>query len=84
MINIHQAINLPVLNNEQRARIGTLHKTNSFAARIEGASYISEHISHHLKNHFIHKPKNYRPLIYWYIHKNKKNTLQNVLKRFEM
>lgn len=37
--HIPGAINVPVLNNEQRAEVGTLFKENAFEARKLGASY---------------------------------------------
>lgn len=39
------AVNLPVLDDEERRQIGTLYKANSFAARHEGATLISANIA---------------------------------------
>lgn len=39
------AINLPVLNNQERAEIGTLYKENSFEARHQGAIRVSRNIA---------------------------------------
>lgn len=39
------AINLPVLNDEERAEIGTLYKENSFEARHQGAIRVSRNIA---------------------------------------
>ena len=59
------AISSPVLDNEQRAQIGTLYKQESaFAARKLGAAFVSINIARHLQTQFIDKPKNWRPLIY--------------------
>ena len=59
------AINLPVLDDAERARVGTLYKQVSpFAARKLGAALISRNISRHLEAHFADKPRAYRPLIY--------------------
>ncbi|MEM9539907.1 MAG: tRNA 2-selenouridine(34) synthase MnmH [Cyanobacteria bacterium P01_E01_bin.42] len=59
------AINLPVLNDEERARVGTIYKQNSpFSAKKIGASLVSQNISHHLHSHFAEKAENYYPLIY--------------------
>ncbi|MFP4008521.1 MAG: tRNA 2-selenouridine(34) synthase MnmH [Spirulinaceae cyanobacterium] len=59
------AINLPVLNNEERSRVGTIYKQESpFAARKIGAALISRHIAEHLETHFQNKDKDYQPLIY--------------------
>lgn len=59
------AINLPVLDNEERARIGTLHKqVSAFEAKKAGAALVSRNIAHHLDAYFAEKPKGYRPLVY--------------------
>ena len=59
------AINLPVLDNEERARIGTLHKqVSAFDAKKAGAALVSRNIANHLEAYFAEKPKGYRPLVY--------------------
>ncbi len=59
------AINLPVLNDEERARIGTLHnQASAFEAKKAGAALVSRNIAHHLESVLRDKPRNYRPLIY--------------------
>jgi tRNA 2-selenouridine synthase len=59
------AINLPVLNNEERARVGSLHKqTSAFEAKKVGAALVSRNIADHLDTYFTAKPKGYRPLVY--------------------
>jgi len=62
--HIPNAINLPVLSNDQRAEVGTLYKQDPFAARKVGAALVSENISNHLKHHFAHQGKDYRPVVY--------------------
>jgi tRNA 2-selenouridine synthase len=44
------AINLPVLDNEQRKTIGTLHKHHRFEARRQGAAMVAKNIATHLGN----------------------------------
>lgn len=59
------AINLPVLNDEERCLVGTIYKQSSpFDARKIGASLVSKNIAAHLDSHFAAKEKDYRPLIY--------------------
>lgn len=59
------AINLPVLNNQERAEVGTLYKqVSAFVARKQGAALVAQNLSHHLSHHFAEKPKGYHPLIY--------------------
>ncbi len=63
--HLPNAINLPVLNNEQRLKIGTIYnKENAFKAKKLGAALISENISKYLKKEFADKPGKWKPLIY--------------------
>lgn len=63
--HIPGAINLPVLDNDERARIGTEYKQiSSFHARKSGAAVITQNISTHLTHHFATKDKNYQPYLY--------------------
>ncbi|MCM1985375.1 tRNA 2-selenouridine(34) synthase MnmH [Lyngbya confervoides] len=63
--HIPEALNLPVLNDHQRAEVGKVYKQISpFAARKLGAALVSQNIAVHLQQHFGTKPKTYRPLIY--------------------
>ncbi len=59
------AINLPVLDNEERTRIGTLHKqVSAFEAKKTGAALVSRNIARHLETVLQEKPRSYRPLVY--------------------
>jgi tRNA 2-selenouridine synthase len=59
------AINLPVLNDQQRAEIGTLYKQiNPFAAKRAGAALVAQNIAMHLQTALQGKGRNWRPLIY--------------------
>lgn len=62
--HIPGAINAPVLSNEERVRVGTLYKTDPFAATRLGASLVARNIGHHLEHLFHDRPKSWRPLIY--------------------
>ena len=62
--HIPGALSCPVLDDAQRAEVGTLYKQVSpFAAKKVGAAYISENIARHLRDHFLERPKGWRPLI---------------------
>jgi len=75
------AINLPVLDNEERARVGTLHKQDSaFAAKKVGAALVARNIARHLETHFADKPKGYRPLVYCWRGGNRSGSLATVLR----
>jgi tRNA 2-selenouridine synthase len=59
------ALNCPVLDNAQRATIGTIYKQRSaFEARRLGAAMVAENIARHLYAHFQNRPKDWRPLVY--------------------
>jgi tRNA 2-selenouridine synthase len=63
--HIPGAINCPVLDDAQRAEIGTLHKQDSaFAARRHGAVLVARNIAHHLEVSFADKPRDWKPLVY--------------------
>lgn len=76
------AINLPVLDNEERVRVGTLYKQVSpFEAKKVGAALIARNIARHLDNHFSDKPKNYRPLVYCWRGGNRSGAMTHILLR---
>lgn len=59
------AINCPVLDDEERVRVGTLYKQVSpFEARKLGGALVSRNIAHHLETRFLSMPKGWKPLIY--------------------
>ena len=59
------AINCPVLDDDERARIGTLYVQDSpFEARKLGAILVARNIARHIEAHFLDRPKTWRPLVY--------------------
>ena len=59
------AVNCPVLDDEQRARIGTIYAQRSpFEARKLGSAIVSGNISRHLHERFLDRPRNWHPLVY--------------------
>jgi tRNA 2-selenouridine synthase len=63
--HIPGAISVPVLDDEQRARVGTLYKQSSpFDAKKLGAALIARNIAAHIEQHFMDKPRGWRPLVY--------------------
>lgn len=63
--HIPGAVNFPVLNDEERARVGTIYKqTSAFDAKKIGAALVARNIADHVEQHFSDQPKNWRPLIY--------------------
>lgn len=63
--HIPGAVNCPVLDDAERARIGTLHKqASAFEAKKHGAALVARHIAEHIEQRFLDRPKDWRPLIY--------------------
>lgn len=74
------AVNLPVLGDEERARVGTIHKQEStFEARKIGAGLVAKNISRHIEEHFSSKPQDYRPLLYCWRGGHRSGSLATVL-----
>ena len=59
------AVNLPVLDDEERARVGTIYKQQSpFLARKVGAALVARNAARHLEGPLADKPGGWRPLVY--------------------
>ena len=59
------AINLPVLDDLERARVGTIYKQDSpFTARKLGAALVAQNAARHLLGPLADKPGDWQPLIY--------------------
>jgi len=63
--HIPGAINLPVLDNAQRAEVGTMFVQRSkFLARRTGAAYVARNIADHLQTALADRDGSFRPLVY--------------------
>ena len=62
--HIPGAISCPVLDDEQRAHIGTLYKESPFDAKKAGAALIARNVARHLEQRWQHQPKSWHPLVY--------------------
>lgn len=59
------AISLPVLDDDERARVGTIYKQVSpFSARKIGAALVAKNAAAHLEGPLADKPGGWRPLVY--------------------
>lgn len=59
------AINLPSLDDAERARVGTVYVQESrFLARRMGAALVARNAALHLETRLADKPASYRPLVY--------------------
>ena len=80
--HIPGAVNYPVLNNEERAQIGTLYKQVSpFSAKKLGAALVSRNIANHLENHLLELPREWRPLIYCWRGGERSGAFTHILNR---
>ncbi len=76
------AVNLPVLDDAQRAEVGTRYKqVSAFEARRLGAGYVSENIGRHLAGHLADKPADYAPLVYCWRGGQRSQSMGHVLER---
>ena len=63
--HIPGAINLPVLDDQQRAEIGTIYKQiGPFTAKRTGAALVAQNIAAHLQTTLQDKARDWRPLVY--------------------
>lgn len=63
--HIPGAINCPVLDDRERAEIGTLDRqVSAFDARRRGAALVARNIASHIETRFADRPRNWRPLVY--------------------
>lgn len=75
------SINLPVLDNDERARVGTLYKqVSAFDAKKLGAALVARNIARHLDEHFASQPKGYRPLIYCWRGGSRSGAMTHILR----
>ncbi|WP_127903115.1 tRNA 2-selenouridine(34) synthase MnmH [Solirhodobacter olei] len=63
--HIPGAISLPALDNEERARVGTIYTQDSpFRARKIGAALVARNAARHLEGPLAEKPGGWKPLVY--------------------
>jgi tRNA 2-selenouridine synthase len=78
--HIPNAINCPVLDNQERILVGTTYKQiSSFQAKKIGASLTAKNIAHHLDTQFSQHEKEWRPLVYCWRGGNRSGSLAHVL-----
>jgi tRNA 2-selenouridine synthase len=80
--HIPGAISCPVLSNEERVRVGTLHKQESpFAAKRLGAALVAKNIGAHIEALFHDRPKNWRPLVYCWRGGSRSGAMTHILRQ---
>jgi len=78
--HIPGAISCPVLNDEERARVGTIYKQiSAFEAKRIGAALVSANIARHLEACFQTRPRDWRPLVYCWRGGSRSGALAHVL-----
>ena len=76
------AINVPVLDDDERARVGTIYKQQSaFEAKRAGAPLVSYNIARHIETLFADRPREWRPLVYCWRGGGRSGSLAHVLRQ---
>ena len=79
--HIPGAVSLPVLDDAERAEVGTLHARESeFAAKQRGAAIVSRNIARIIERHCQGKPRDWAPLVYCWRGGKRSGALAHVLR----
>jgi tRNA 2-selenouridine synthase len=63
--HIPDAVSAPVLDDNERAEVGTLYKqVSAFEAKKVGGALVAKNVARHIEQHFKAKPKDWKPLVY--------------------
>lgn len=80
--HIPGAINCPVLDDEERKRVGTLYKqVNAFEARKIGAALVARNIAHQIESRFLAHDRLWKPLVYCWRGGNRSGAMTHILAR---
>jgi tRNA 2-selenouridine synthase len=75
------ARNLPVLDDAERVRVGTLYKqVSAFEARKVGAAIAARNIATHIERDLLDRPKGWRPLVYCWRGGKRSESMAHVLR----
>jgi tRNA 2-selenouridine synthase len=76
------AINAPVLDDEQRIRVGTMYKQiGSFEAKKLGAALVARNIAQHIEQLWLDQPREWRPLVYCWRGGNRSGSMAHILSK---
>lgn len=79
--HIPGAVSCPVLDDAERAHVGTLYKqVSGFEAKRIGAALVSRNIARHLETTLADKPRAWRPLVYCWRGGKRSGALAHVLR----
>ena len=80
--HIEGAVNVPVLNDAERERVGTMYtQVSPFEARRLGAGLVARNIAYQLETVFRDKDRHWRPLVYCWRGGGRSDSLYNVMAR---
>jgi len=80
--HIPGAFNLPVLDDAERARVGTIYsRENPFKARKIGAALVASNAARHLETALIDKDGGWRPLVYCWRGGQRSGSFTSILKQ---
>lgn len=80
--HIPGATSAPVLDNDERAHIGSLHAADSaFAAKRAGAALVAANLARHLHALFADRPRAWRPLVYCWRGGQRSGAMTEVFRR---
>ncbi|HEX7953490.1 MAG TPA: tRNA 2-selenouridine(34) synthase MnmH, partial [Burkholderiales bacterium] len=75
------AHNCPVLDDAERARVGTIYKQRSpFEARRIGAALVAKNVARHLETHFSARGQDWKPLVYCWRGGKRSGSMVHVLR----
>ena len=78
--HIPGAVNLPVLDNEERAIVGTIYVQESrFLARRVGAAMVAKNIARHLETALSDRSASFKPLVYCWRGGQRSNAMATIL-----
>jgi len=77
--HVPHATNHPVLDDAERAAVGTLYVQSAFAARKVGAALVARNIAHMLETAFRDRERDWRPLVYCWRGGQRSRSLVHVL-----
>jgi len=77
--HVPRAASHPVLDDAERAEIGTLYATSPFAARRLGAAKVARNIAQMLEVAFAERPRDWRPLVYCWRGGQRSRSLAHIL-----
>jgi tRNA 2-selenouridine synthase len=80
--HLPEALNVPVLDDAERALVGTIYKERSaFEAKRAGAPLVARNIAAQIEAKFSAKPRNWKPLVYCWRGGGRSGALVHVLRQ---